>query len=125
MLTMDKITRNIYNWLMGTICVLESQYVENFEIGSINELLTLRMERNIMIIINIPRFFLSPLSFLLIRELKAASGEWMNDFTRDVQRSSESHSNEYLSTSEIIRKSIRRSWTITSTYKLLIGCTED
>lgn len=47
------------------------------------------------------------------RELKAASGEWMNDISREVQRA-ESYSNEHLSASEIIRKSIRRSWTISS-----------
>lgn len=40
----------------------------------------------------------------------------MNDISREVQRS-ESHSNEYLSASEIIRKSIRRSWTISSELK--------
>lgn len=54
--------------------------------------------------------------FHLFRELKAASGEWITDISREVQRS-ESHSNEYLSASEIIRKSIRRSWTIASKTK--------
>lgn len=51
--------------------------------------------------------------FALFRELKAASGEWISDISREVQRS-ESHPSEYLSASEIIRKSIRRSWTISS-----------
>lgn len=55
---------------------------------------------------------------LKFRELRAASGEWMNELSRDVQRNSESQSNEYLPASEIIRKSIRRSWTITSMYIL-------
>lgn len=49
------------------------------------------------------------------RELKAASGEWINDIAREVPRS-ESQTNEYSTASEIIRKSIRGSWKITSKY---------
>ncbi|XP_031625450.1 uncharacterized protein LOC116342095 isoform X2 [Contarinia nasturtii] len=50
-------------------------------------------------------------------ELKATSGEWISDLSREVQRT-ESHSNEYLSASEIIRKSIRRSWTISNSHQV-------
>lgn len=47
------------------------------------------------------------------RELQAASGEWINDIARRPSRR-DSYSTEYLPTSEIIRNSIRRSWTISS-----------
>lgn len=51
--------------------------------------------------------------FCGIRELRAASGDWINDFARRPSRR-DSYSTEYLPTSEIIRNSIRRSWTISS-----------
>lgn len=53
------------------------------------------------------------------RELKLASGEWMNEIATQPPRR-DSITNKLLPASDIIRKSIRRSWTITSKYKIEI-----
>lgn len=50
------------------------------------------------------------------RELQAASGEWINEFAREPQQQPrcDQQTNDYLPTSDVIRNSIRRSWTISS-----------
>lgn len=50
------------------------------------------------------------------RELQAASGEWINEFAREPQQPPrcDPQTNDFLPTSDVIRNSIRRSWTISS-----------
>lgn len=48
------------------------------------------------------------------RELQAASGEWINEYARGHESRRDTTTKEYLPASDIIRKSIRRSWTISS-----------
>lgn len=50
--------------------------------------------------------------FWYFRELQAASGEWINEYARAPRR--DSITKEHLPASDIIKKSIRRSWTISS-----------
>lgn len=49
------------------------------------------------------------------REIQAASGEWVNEYARGPSRR-DSLTNEYMPASDIIKKGIRRSWTISSKY---------
>lgn len=49
------------------------------------------------------------------REIQAASGEWVNEYARGPSRR-DSLTNEYIPASDIIKKGIRRSWTISSEY---------
>lgn len=52
--------------------------------------------------------------FNIFRELQAASGEWINEYARGHESRRDSITKEYLPASDIIKKSIRRSWTISS-----------
>lgn len=53
-------------------------------------------------------------------ELQAASEDWMSDYAdSDVRRTSVIAGKDYLPASDLIRKSIRRSWTISSKYSYI------
>lgn len=68
-------------------------------------------------------FFLSFIvcRFEKYRELQAASGEWINEFAREPQQPPrcDPQTNDFLPTSDVIRNSIRRSWTISSNWWFL------
>jgi hypothetical protein len=48
------------------------------------------------------------------REIQAATGEWMNEYVRRPSRRRDNR--VYVPAADIIKRSIRRSWTISSEY---------
>lgn len=68
-------------------------------------------------VFNVRCIFKLRLYFYICRELQAASGEWINEYARGPPRR-DSITKEYLPASDIIKKSIRRSWTISSKIKI-------
>lgn len=49
---------------------------------------------------------------MFYREIQAASGEWMNEFVRRPSRRRDNR--VYVPAADIIKRTIRRSWTISS-----------
>ena len=55
--------------------------------------------------------------FLFFREIAAASGEWVNEFIPNNGKKKTSAKLYVPSTAELLKRNIKRSWTISSEYQ--------